>query len=195
MSSSASIMSRKSGVDWKRLCSVCVVGDIKMLLMPYMRPAPDSQSEFTSHSLPSPPDLGVFSYCLLIPSAIFVIPGMCCTSTMLWASTPSLHLACVADSLSFIRVSRRAWQSVSTSTGYLYTMSENLLNENFSVANSSRKGLYFSSETDILLEVKVIGCRRVTSFAPGSIDFILCARTPVKASLHLSVVKMNGVPS
>ena len=163
--------------------------------MPYTSPSPDSQSESTSHLLPSSPDLGVFSYCLLIPSAMFVTPGMCHMSTILWASTPSLHHACVAESLSFISVSQRAWQSVSTSTGYPYTISENLANKNFNTANLSKKGLYFSWETDVLLEAKAMGCKHVTCFPPGRVDFILCARTPAKASLHPSVVRTNGVPS
>ena len=118
MPSSASTTSRNRGVVAKRSRKFCVVRVIEMQLIPYTRPAPDSQSASTSQPLPSSPAFGVFSYCQLIPSAMLVTPGMCRTSTMLWASTPSLHLACVAESLSFIRTSRRAWQSVSTSTGY-----------------------------------------------------------------------------
>ena len=74
-------------------------------------------------------------------------------------------------------------------------MSENLSKEYFSAVNSSRKGLYFSSAVDVLFEVKAMGCRCVTSFPPGSVDLILCARTPANASLLPSVVRMNGVPS
>src|ERR1700678_1890110 len=94
-----------------------------------------------------------------------------------------------------MRTSLSAWQSVSTSTGYPYTMSENLSNENFNAANSRRKGLYFSSDTDVLFEAKAMGCRHVTSFPPGSVDLICCDRAPAKASLLPSVVRMNGVPS
>lgn len=195
MSSSGSITSQKGGVVWNQSRKVCVIEDIETVLIPYTRPALNSQSVSTSHLLPSSPDLGVPLYCWLIPSMMFVTPGTCQMSTMLCASTPSLHLACIADSLSFFSTSQRAWQLVSTSTGYPYTISENLSNENFSAANSSRKGLYFFLDTNILLEVRVIGCRCVTSFPPGRVDLILCARMPVKASLHPSVVKMNGVPS
>ena len=74
-------------------------------------------------------------------------------------------------------------------------ISENLSKANFSAANSSRKGLYFSSDGDIYLDAKAIGCRQVTSFPPGSVSLILCDNMPAKASLLLSVVKMNGILS
>ena len=115
--SKASMTSQNNGMVAKRSHRLCVVGVIDMQFILYTSPALDSQSESTSHSLPSPPDFGVPSYCWLIPSAILVIPRMCCTLTMLWASTPSLHLVCVAESLSFISTSWSAWQSVLTSTG------------------------------------------------------------------------------
>ena len=93
--SRVSITSLNSGVFAKRFLRLCVVGgmDSEMWLMPNTRPAPVSQSAGTSHSLPSFPDFGVFSYWRLSPSAIFVTPGMCQMSMMLWESTPSLHLA------------------------------------------------------------------------------------------------------
>ena len=107
--SSASMMSRNSSVVAKRSRKLCVLAGVAdTQFTPYTNPAPDSQSGSTSHSLPSPLDFGVPSYCLLIPSALLVIPGTCHTSTMLWVSTPSLHLACVADSLSFISMLRSA---------------------------------------------------------------------------------------
>ena len=56
------------------------------------------------------------------------------------------------------------------------------------------KGLYFSSEVDVLFDANVMGCNCVTSFPPGRADLILCARMPVKVSLLPSVVRMNGVP-
>ena len=43
--------------------------------------------------------------------------------------------------------------------------------------------------------MNMMGCRRLTTFPPGSIIVISCANTPAKASLHPSVVSMNGVPS
>ena len=55
--------------------------------------------------------------------------------------------------------------------------------------------MYFSSDTDVLFDAKAMGCRCVTSFPPGSVDLIRCERTPAKASLLPSVVRMNGVPS
>ena len=154
MYSGASITSQKSGVVWNQPRKVCVAKDIETLLIPYTRPALDSQSAYTSHSLPSSPNLGVSLYCWLIPSTMFVTVGTCQTSTMLCASTPSLHLACIADSLSFISTSWKAWQSVSTSTGYPCTISENL--SNFIAANSSRKGLSFSSNTDVFFAHDIV---------------------------------------
>ena len=74
-------------------------------------------------------------------------------------------------------------------------ISENLSKANFSAVNSSRKGLYFSSDGNVRLDAKAIGCRWVTSFPPGSVVLILCDNTPAKVSLLLSVVKINGVPS
>ena len=76
MSSSASMTSRKSGVLAKQFRKSCVVGGIDTQFMPYTSPALDSQSGSTSQLLPSVSDFGVSSYCLLIPSAMFVIPGM-----------------------------------------------------------------------------------------------------------------------
>ena len=109
-------------------------------------------------------------------------------------STPSLHLVCIAENLSFIRTSWRAWQSVSTSTGYPYTISEDLSKEYFNAVNSSKKSLYFSSETEVCFDAKVMGWRCVTSFPLGSVVLIFCARTPAKASLLPSVLNMKGVP-
>ena len=56
-------------------------------------------------------------------------------------------------------------------------MSENLSKANFNAANSSRKGLYFSSDDEVLLDANAIRWRRVTSFPPGSVVLILCVRT------------------
>ena len=92
-----------SGVVEKRSHRAWVVKDIEMQLIFYTRPAPSSQSGSTSHLLSSPSAFGVFLYCRLNPSAMLVTPRMCCMSTILCASTPSLHLVCVAESLSFIR--------------------------------------------------------------------------------------------
>ena len=74
-------------------------------------------------------------------------------------------------------------------------MSENLSKANFSAANSGRKGLYFSSDAEVLFDANAMGCRRLTSFPPGSVVVISCASTPANASLHPSVVSMNRVPS
>ncbi|EDR00316.1 uncharacterized protein LACBIDRAFT_314462 [Laccaria bicolor S238N-H82] len=62
-------------------------------------------------------------------------------------------------------------------------MSENLSNEYLSTANSRRKGLYFSSDGDVRLDAKPIGCRRVTSLPPGRVVLIFCDKTPANASL------------
>ena len=88
-----------------------------------------------------------------------------------------------------------AWQSVSTSTGYLYTMLANLSKEYFSAANLSRKGLYFFLDDDVRFDVKPIGCNRVTSFPPGNVDLIFCERTPANASLHAFVIRIKCVLS
>ena len=74
-------------------------------------------------------------------------------------------------------------------------MLANLSNEYFNAANSSRKGLYFSSEGDVHFDVKPMGCSRVTTFPPGSGVAIFWESTPAKASLHVSVVRMKCVPS
>ena len=74
-------------------------------------------------------------------------------------------------------------------------MSENLSKEYLSAANSKRKGLYFSLAGDVRLDVKPIGCRRVTSLPPGSVVLIFCVNTPANASLQASVVRMKWVPS
>ena len=55
-------------------------------------------------------------------------------------------------------------------------MSVNLSNAYLRAVNSSRKGLYFSSEVDVLFDANAMGCNCVTSFPPGRVDLILCAR-------------------
>src|SRR5271168_1711504 len=77
--------------------------------------------------------------------------------------------------------------------GYPYIMSENLSNEYFSAANSSKKGLYFSSDVDVLFEAKAIGCKRVTSLPPGSVDLIFCDKTPANASLLVLGSPVSGL--
>ena len=89
---------------------------------------------------------------------MFVTPGTCCTSMILWARTLSCHLSCIDDSLLFIRKSQSAWQSVLIMTGYPYMMSENLSKENFSAMNSSKNGLYFSSDTDCYIPYFLFPC-------------------------------------
>ena len=74
-------------------------------------------------------------------------------------------------------------------------MSENLSKANLRAANSSRKGLYFISVAEVLLEAKVMGCSRDTTFPPGRLVVTLCDNTPAKESVDPSVVKMKGVPS
>src|ERR1700679_1539196 len=100
---------------------------------------------------------------------------------------PSLQRACVALSLSFIRWSLSAWQSVSISTGNPQMVSENLSNANFNAANSRRNGLYFSSDFEVLLDANAIGCSRLTTFPLGNTVSNLCVSTAPKASLQPSV--------
>jgi hypothetical protein len=76
MSSNTSMTSRKSGVLVKRFHRSCIVGGIDTQFILYTSPALDSQSGSMSNLLPSVSDFGASSYCLLIPSAMFVIPGM-----------------------------------------------------------------------------------------------------------------------
>jgi hypothetical protein len=104
-----------------------------------------------SHSLPSPHSFGILLYCRLSPSAILLVLGTCCMSTMSYAKTPSHHRACVACSMSFSSMSCSAWQSVSSLTGKPQIISANLSRVNFSAVNSRRYGLYFSSEVDVCL--------------------------------------------
>ena len=105
--------------------SSAMSGSTVIWLMSRVRPTASSQSGLIVQLLPSLFDLGVFSYWQLSPSVMFVTPGICWTLIILWASTLSHHLACVADSLSFIRTLCKAWKSVLTFTRYPYTMSEN----------------------------------------------------------------------
>ena len=91
-------------------------------------------------------------------------------------------------------MSRSAWQSVLIITGYPYIIPENLSREYFSAANSSRNSLYFPSDAEVRLDANAIGCTHVTFFPPGKVVVICCANTPAKASMHPSVVRINGVP-
>src|SRR5882762_9613141 len=97
---------------------------------------------------------------------------------------PSRQRAWVALSLSFNKWSRRAWQSVSISTGNPHMMFENLSRANFKAANSRRNGLYFSSDFEVLFEAKAIGCLLVTVFPLGSTVLNLCVSTAPKAWTH-----------
>src|ERR1700730_14181701 len=108
---------------------------------------------------------------------------------------PSRHLACAAFNLSFSMKSRNAWQSVSISTGNPHMTFENLSSENFSAANSNRKGLYFSSVCDVRFDANAMGCNLLTVHPLGSVVLKHCASTPAKPSLHPSVVTTNGDPS
>src|SRR6266699_3062156 len=69
------------------------------------------------------------------------------------------------------------------------------MSENLSNANSSRKGLYCDSESDVLFDANAIGCRHLTVLPPGSVVVIRWDRTPAKASALPSIVRMKGVPS
>ena len=74
-------------------------------------------------------------------------------------------------------------------------MFENLSSENFSTANSNRKGLYFSSVCNICFEVNAMGCNLFTVCPFSSVVLKCCVSTPAKPSLHPSVVTTNGDPS
>ena len=74
-------------------------------------------------------------------------------------------------------------------------ISANLSRENFSAANSSRYGLYFSSEADVRLEAYPNRCKRVTFLPPGKVDVMRWVKMPANASLDPSVVIVKGVPS
>lgn len=137
-----------------------------------MTPVNASGSGHTSHLLPSPCSFGISLYCRLMPSAILMVPRTCLMWTMLYARTPSLHHACVACRVSFSGTSLKAWQSISSLTGKPQMISVNLSRENFSSANSSRYGLYFSYEADVCLEAYPNGCKHVTFLPPGKVDMI-----------------------
>ena len=108
---------------------------------------------------------------------------------------PSLHHACTRDSLSLHKVSLRAMQSVSISTGKLQTMSLKWSSLNFSAANSKMYGLYCSSAGDICLDANPIGWIAVTISPLSNVVIYCCDSTAPKPSLHPSVVSMNGVLS
>ena len=74
-------------------------------------------------------------------------------------------------------------------------ISANLSMLNFSTANYSKNGLYFSSVLDVLFEVKPKGCRRFTTFPLGRMWLKFWVKMALNASWHPSVVMMNGVPS
>src|ERR1700678_4813590 len=77
-----------------------------------------SQSSLTVHSCPSPCSIGALTNFRLSPSATTLsLLGRWRMSTMLWARTASLHLAWVELRVELRRWLRRAWQSVSSSTG------------------------------------------------------------------------------
>jgi hypothetical protein len=73
--------------------------------------------------------------------------------------------------------------------------SENLSNENFSAANSSKYGLYFSSVSDVHLLLNATGYMCVVSFPFGEIVVCFCDNMPAKPYLQPSVVTIKGVPS
>ena len=121
--------------------------------------------------------------------------GMCLMSIIWQAKILSCHQVCVALSLSFSRWSRKAWQSISISIGKPHVMSANLSSPNFSVANSSRNGFYFSSVFDVLFDAKPSGCSLCITFPLGRVYSNLWVSTAPNASWHPSVAMMNGVLS
>src|SRR5271168_1187714 len=79
--------------------------------------------------------------------------------------------------------------------GKPHVVSENLSSMNFSAANSKRKGLYFSSVFDVLLDAEPIGWHFRTTLPLGSVYSNLWDNTAPNASWDPSVVTMKGVPS
>src|SRR6266481_7821485 len=79
-------------------------------------------------------------------------------SMMFLHTIDSSHLACVALCFLLSRTSHNAWQSVSISISDPYIMASKSSRVNFSVANSSMKGSYFSSLGDVLFEQNARGC-------------------------------------
>src|ERR1700733_1184354 len=73
--------------------------------------------------------------------------------------------------------------------------SENLSRENFSAANSSRYGLYFSSDSDVRLLLNATRWMCVTSLPLGRTTVCLCESMPTKPYLQPFVVTTKGVPS
>jgi hypothetical protein len=183
--------SRKIGSVVKRCRSSLVLPTIATWSMLCVSPVTASQSSWTVHSLPSPFSFSVPSFARLNPSATTLIfPGTCRTSTICWLRIPSLHLVCVAFSLSFIMTSRSAWQLVSISTGKPQIMSKNLSN-----ANLSRNGLYFPSDRDVRFDANPSGCSFVTSHPFGSVVVNRWAKTAPNPSWQPSLVTMKCVPS
>ena len=72
-------------------------------------------------------------------------------------------------------------------------MSLNLSRLYFIAALSSKKGLYFSSVGDVLLNMNPMGCSVVHLVLLGGIVVCFCEHIPVKPYLHPSVVMKNGV--
>jgi hypothetical protein len=156
----------------KRLCRLRCSAGISTWNRFCTTPVSASGSGLTSHSLLSPHSFGVPSYCRLMPSAMLLVPGTCRTSVILYARTPSHQRACVVCSVSLSSTSCSALQSVSSLTGKPQMISENLSRENFSVANSSRYSLYFSSDAEVLLDAYPKGCRCVTVLPLGRVVMI-----------------------
>jgi len=98
----ASIMSRNRGLSANLFFNTVKSGCSTTWYRSCTNPVTSSQFGVTINSLPSPGTLSVPSYFLLTPSVMFIFLGICRMSTILWASTPSLHHAYVALSLLLI---------------------------------------------------------------------------------------------
>src|SRR6266481_10169040 len=134
---------------------------VLICIMSFMMPELASQLGWTDQLTPSSVcsrSLASNHFWLMASATTFVIPGRCRMSTMFLHVIDSSHRACVALCFLFRSTSRRAWQSVSISIGDPYIMGSKSSRANFSAANSSMNGSYFSSLRDVRFEQNARGC-------------------------------------
>src|SRR6266481_4803055 len=199
VSASTMSLSHGSSVNCScRLSNSSACPDVVTCIMSLLIPLLASQSGQTDQSAPSLSLLGPFAlaHFLLIASATtLVTPGRCCMSMMFLHTIDSSHLACVTLCFLLSRTSHSAWQSVSISIGDPYIMVSKSSRENFSVVNSTMKGLYFSLLGDVLFEQNAKRCHSFHIFPWLSVISNSWDNIPPKPVLLPSVTTWKTLPS
>src|SRR6266481_9711871 len=170
--STTSVSHGSSANSWHSLVCSAVSVISAICIMSLTMPDVASQSGQTNQLAPSllwPGPLVSDHFRLMASATTFMTPGRCLMSMMFRQTIDSSHLACVELCFLLSRTSHSTWQSVSISIGDPYIIELKSSNANFSAANSSMNGSYFSSLGEVRLEQNASGCHLLCCFPWSSV--------------------------